>query len=134
MHGKPLDKVWMCLTQEHRTSICRQIAGYLEELQQLTGKQIEAINGPPVRVGGYYSRRSGPFESENDFNHFMAPDAQEYPSHDHAIHFAHGDSSPRNMLVDETSQITAALDWEWAGWFPEYCDVVRMFVDTPSKK
>ncbi|OJD14882.1 hypothetical protein ACJ73_09034 [Blastomyces percursus] len=118
MHGKPRNK----------------FASYLEELQQLTGKQLEGINGTPVRVGCYLSRWSGPFERDNDFNHFKALDAHEYPGHDHTIRFAHGDFIPRNMLVDGTGQITADLDWEWAGWFPEYWDVVRIFIDMPSKK
>ncbi|KAL2374981.1 hypothetical protein RJZ57_000527 [Blastomyces gilchristii] len=38
MHGEPLDKAWMYLTQGRRAYTCRQIAGYLEELRQLTGK------------------------------------------------------------------------------------------------
>ncbi|KKZ63777.1 hypothetical protein EMCG_01881 [[Emmonsia] crescens] len=110
MHGKPLDKAWVNLTQDQRASTCRQIAGYLKELRQLTGKQIEGVNGTPVRT-----------PSNN-------------PGHHHAIHFAHGDLSPRNILVDEGGHITAVLDWEWAGWFPEYWDVVRMLTDIPSKK
>ena len=80
MHGEPLDRVWSNLNQDQRASTCRQIAGYLDELRQLTGTQIEGVNGAPVGVGCYYSRWGGPFQSEKDFNHFMAPNAQQYPS------------------------------------------------------
>ncbi|QSS63294.1 hypothetical protein I7I51_00351 [Histoplasma capsulatum] len=43
-------------------------------------------------------------------------------------------TNPRNILVNEDGDIAAVLDWEWAGWFPEYWDVVQMFTDLPSKK
>lgn len=35
--------------------------------------------------------------------------------------FNHGDLSQHNVLVDPTSlKITAIIDWEYAGFFPEY--------------
>ncbi|KAK2800118.1 hypothetical protein FQN51_006359 [Onygenales sp. PD_10] len=85
----------------------------------------------------------GPFDTENGFNDFQAKGADQrpgdsnviqFPGDNHAIHFAHGDLSPRNVMVDEGGHIIGLLDWEWAGWFPEYWEVVRMRLDLPSKK
>lgn len=36
--------------------------------------------------------------------------------------FTHGDIHSRNVLVDEDGHITGLLDWESAGWYPEYFD------------
>lgn len=41
--------------------------------------------------------------------------------------FAHGDLAPRNILVDEHGHVTAILDWENAGWYPEYWEHVRAY-------
>jgi hypothetical protein len=40
-------------------------------------------------------------------------------------HFAHGDLLPRNILV-EGSKISGMLDWETAGYYPEFWKYCRM--------
>ncbi|KAK2794292.1 hypothetical protein FQN52_008650 [Onygenales sp. PD_12] len=141
--GEPLDKAWKKLTHDQRVSTCSQLVGYLNQLQELPGKRIEAMNGTAVRIGWYDSLWDGPFDTENGFNDFQAKGADQrpgdsnviqFPGDNHAIHFAHGDLSPRNVMVDEGGHIIGLLDWEWAGWFPEYWEVVRMRLDLPSKK
>jgi serine/threonine protein kinase len=40
----------------------------------------------------------------------------------------HGDLSPRNILVDpKTDKIVSIIDWEYAGWYPEYWEYVRAY-------
>ena len=41
-------------------------------------------------------------------------------SHSDVSVFTHGDIAPRNIMVDETHRITGILDWETAGWYPDY--------------
>ncbi|PGH32782.1 hypothetical protein GX50_04436 [[Emmonsia] crescens] len=132
--GEPLDKAWINLTRDERVSTCRQLAEYLTQLQMLTGERIEAVNSDTVRVGLYESHWGGPFDSEKEFNDFLAEGIQHNMTDNHAIYFAHGDLSPKNIMVNKSGRITAILDWEWAGWFPQYWDVVRMFMDIPGKK
>lgn len=46
--------------------------------------------------------------------------------------FTHGDLAPRNIMVDAAGQITAILDWENAGWYPdywEYANIMKPSVD-----
>ncbi|KAL1891911.1 hypothetical protein Cpir12675_004770 [Ceratocystis pirilliformis] len=39
----------------------------------------------------------------------------------------HGDLAPRNILVDpDTALITAILDWESAGWYPDYWEWAKI--------
>ncbi|OJD28577.1 hypothetical protein ACJ73_00018 [Blastomyces percursus] len=120
MPGEPLDKAWKKLTSDQQASACSQLAGYLAELRKLTGKRIEGLNGSMVRVWSYQSRWSGPFDTEQEFNVFLAKGTDKHPAANHAIHFSHGDLAPRNILADEYGNITVILDWEWVGWFLEY--------------
>ncbi|MBZ6376127.1 MAG: phosphotransferase [Kocuria palustris] len=43
--------------------------------------------------------------------------------------FTHSDFSSRNILVDENNdyQVTAILDWEFAGWYPEWWEYFRAY-------
>ncbi|KAI1948000.1 hypothetical protein LOZ12_002099 [Ophidiomyces ophidiicola] len=132
--GKPLDKVWKELNDAQRASTCRQLGDYLTQLRNLTSERIESVNNDKVRTGFYKSRWGGPFDNEKEFNDFLAAGAQDRPADNHGIHFAHGDLSPRNILVNDDGHITAILDWEWAGWYPEYWDFVWMYLDMPGKK
>ena len=43
----------------------------------------------------------------------------------HAIVFTHRDINPRNILA-ENGKITGILDWENAGFFPEYREYTKM--------
>jgi len=36
------------------------------------------------------------------------------------VKFTHGDIKHHNILVDEEGHITGLLDWESAGWYPEF--------------
>jgi aminoglycoside phosphotransferase (APT) family kinase protein len=38
----------------------------------------------------------------------------------HRITFTHGDFKTHNILVDEYGHLSGFLDWESAGWCPEY--------------
>ena len=40
--------------------------------------------------------------------------------------FTHGDVAPRNIMVDSDFQITAILDWELAGWYPDYWEYANI--------
>lgn len=145
MPGEPLDKAWAKLTQEQRIATCRQLKGYLSQLSQLKGgPRIEPADGGSVTVGLRFPRQGGPFADEKEFNEFMVnwdntrmatvfkQYAQAGLTDNHEIHFVHGDFSPRNILVDETGCVTAVLDWDRSGWYPEYWDVVRMLTENPG--
>ena len=40
--------------------------------------------------------------------------------------FTHGDLTPRNLLIKD-GRIHALVDWEFAGWYPEYWEYVKFF-------
>ncbi|OJJ76237.1 hypothetical protein ASPBRDRAFT_401142 [Aspergillus brasiliensis CBS 101740] len=40
--------------------------------------------------------------------------------------FTHGDVVPRNIMVDDQNNITGILDWEYAGWYPDYWEYAQI--------
>ncbi|KAE8309635.1 kinase-like domain-containing protein [Aspergillus transmontanensis] len=72
------------------------------------------------------------FKTETEFNKYLTdPFWEEIRrraaiSHDirHKITFTHGDLNPRNILA-ENGKITGIVDWENAGWFPEYWEYTK---------
>ncbi|OQE06026.1 hypothetical protein PENVUL_c020G06264 [Penicillium vulpinum] len=36
------------------------------------------------------------------------------------------DIAPRNIIVDEQNNVTGILDWEYAGWYPEYWEYAQI--------
>ncbi|KAG9233424.1 hypothetical protein BJ875DRAFT_464182 [Amylocarpus encephaloides] len=40
--------------------------------------------------------------------------------------FTHGSVAPRNIMVGETNHITGILDWESAGWYPDYWEYANI--------
>ena len=98
-------------------------------------------------------RRISVYESDNvcegeaDFNNFIlnlvegtpAPARKALVSHlrtDHRVVFTHGDIALHNIIVDDHGQnIAGLIDWEYAGWYPEYWEYVKFLerqLRTPS--
>ena len=69
---------------------------------------------------------TGPYENEEVFNDSLRigilPDLVHRS--DHKIVFTHGDISMRNILVED-GRISGIVDWETAGWLPEYWEYIK---------
>ncbi|THV55383.1 hypothetical protein BGAL_0009g00330 [Botrytis galanthina] len=138
IEGERLDKVWNTLPEDQKKSIASQINDMLFQLRGLTGRYIGGMNRTPAIDSRRYDLEGGPFKSEAEFNEFLISDAYaqvpkcflKMAEHslltNHAIIFAHGELAPRNILVKE-GRVVAVLDWENAGWYPEYWDFVKSF-------
>jgi len=92
----------------------------------------------PIRSVRVPKRIMGPFSSENDLNDFLIRPATHYllkTSHEfdearvianeireisHRVTFTHGDLAIHNILVGRDGHLSGILDWESAGWLPEY--------------
>ena len=48
--------------------------------------------------------------------------------HNHAITFTHGDLCQEHIMVNN-GHVVAIVDWERAGWFPEYWEWVNAFTN-----
>jgi hypothetical protein len=119
-------------TQPQRDSLGKQIRACVDQLRAIPapGPEICTFGG-----GRYNNLRlgwnpTGPFADLDAFNaHLLSlvpPRVRENPTvtatlaKRHRIVFSHNDLSPRNVLVDSRGRLVGILDWEMAGWFPEY--------------
>ncbi|KAF9030414.1 kinase-like domain-containing protein [Rhodocollybia butyracea] len=129
---------WSGLGKEQRESVMQQLGRYLGELRSISppaGINIEALDKGSLLDPRFNT--FGPFES---FSHFVEhcgysvlSTTEDKPvkerlsrflEKEHSIVFTHGDLAPRNILIKDGT-IVAILDWECAGWYPEYWEVIR---------
>ena len=47
--------------------------------------------------------------------------------------FTHGDVAPRNIMVDESGHVTGIIDWELAGWYPDYWEYANIMKPSPDQ-
>ncbi|KAJ5350142.1 hypothetical protein N7541_007869 [Penicillium brevicompactum] len=136
MPGQRLDEAWDTLNADEKLSIASELHSYINQLRNMKGDYIGAIDRGKVVIGQIASIEDGPFDSEKQFNEFIlgdivksAPDLLRHYAkfalmEDHEIVFTHADFAPRNILV-EGGRVTAILDWEYAGWYPEYWEHIQ---------
>lgn len=154
VEGDALSEVWEGLNDGQKEVLAEDLKKYVSELRELKGKKIEALNGGPTRlITGYQNvEEEWPFESEERFNQFrkiQGIDTRMYASQDDdssrtdnssqeedarperdEIVFTHGDLVPKNILVNDKGNVTAIVDWEFAGYYPKYWEHSRASRDT----
>jgi hypothetical protein len=94
--------------------------------------------GTCIRSSRVPDHSMGPFADTRDFYAFLFSPASSHgfgstaeyeeallcakkiQQRSHRITFTHGDFKAHNILVDEEGHLSGFLDWECAGWHPEY--------------
>lgn len=127
------EKEWPALLEE--------LKGYVAQLRLLRPPnpgRVEAIGGSSLRdIGLTSSKAIGPFDTVPAFHDYLGfaqvrlleSQSMDWPLLDkmslrahsggYRTMFTHGDIAPRNVLV-KGGKIVAIIDWENAGWFPEW--------------
>ncbi|KAL4916555.1 kinase-like domain-containing protein [Aspergillus aurantiobrunneus] len=82
------------------------------------------IMGPFSSVAAFYNYLFAPasvhaFKSDAEYQRALSH-AKRLQNHKHRIVFTHGDFKAHNILVDDNGHLSGFLDWESAGWYPEY--------------
>jgi tRNA A-37 threonylcarbamoyl transferase component Bud32 len=137
--GVQLDSVWYTLRAEQKDDILSQLKGFIEQLRSLPfppGSPIASASGGECLDMRVSSFSFGTFATEKDFNDKLIArltglqtaeklrNLRTLLRDDHAILFSHGDLVPRNILVRD-GRIVALVDWEQAGWRPEYWEWLK---------
>ena len=132
--GEHISAAWHRIDEEQRSSIVADLKTYLDQLRSLEqpnpGWIGSCSHGPVFDQRINNGEPFGPLNDERAFNDLLlgglekhAPErAKFYRSsltEDHKIVFTHGDLSGDNILVAD-GRVTAILDWQTAGWMPEY--------------
>lgn len=137
--GVPLDTVIGHMSSAELDHIADQLLSVLKEMRSYSSETLGSVTGGP------YNNRFMPFPwhpphafstTEEYLDHYRdmflefcgSEYVEELFSHfptDAQVHLTHGDLLPRNILVDG-SKITAIIDWETAGYYPEFWEYCRM--------
>src|SRR5437762_6579058 len=141
--GKCLDDCMSDLSEAQLEQVVQELAGFVNEMRNLgENNYIGSINrGPCTDYLWQYNTHlpGGPFENEAQLNDFIASAylarwggkfhmfLRSIYRDDHRILFTHSDISPRNIMVSEEGHITGIIDWEYAGWYPEYWEAAKAF-------
>ncbi|KAF8515552.1 hypothetical protein JB92DRAFT_2717294, partial [Gautieria morchelliformis] len=91
--------------------IAIQITQILAQMRSLTRPTLGSVTGGPYR-NTYF-----PKQWTDELLSVFPRDVD--------VFFSHGDLLPRNIIVDG-STITAIVDWESAGFYPEYVEYCQM--------
>jgi hypothetical protein len=151
--GKELGQAYQALSDEDRNSVLEELKGYLETIRKWKnpwgGNRICTLLGTPIRSIRVPNHLVGPFETEKELNEYLISAAwaggfssktayndaldrarlmERLP---HRILFTHGDLQHHNILVQD-GRVTGFLDWETAGWYPDYWEFTTALRVTPE--
>ncbi|KAI0355812.1 kinase-like protein [Trametes cingulata] len=142
--GVSLNSAWRTLDAEQRAEVVEQLRSFVAQLRTLspsldchhTVHAVCGLGNAPLIDSRISSMPVGPFPDECSFNDYLVFAARPYMDDtllssiradmrdDHPIRFIHGDLAPRNIFVRGTV-VTAVIDWEESGWYPEYWEFVK---------
>ncbi|KAF8884274.1 protein kinase subdomain-containing protein PKL/CAK/CAK-fungal1 [Gymnopilus junonius] len=143
INGPILEDVWHRLSIEEQHSSVLQVKDCLDQLRALKPQQpgrVQAVDGSGLIDSRLDSGEWGPFDNHSDFHQFLNHDvlraqSQTYPRVQEPLSkvegkqyktvFSHGDLGPHNIIWKDGRAVI--IDWERAGWFPEYWDYSRAY-------
>ena len=131
-----------CMTDKQLHTTAEDLKRHIKELRHIPNRTESGYQICNVLGGGILDWRIGDsqreelrFQSENEFNAYltkgMSSDHSAWglisKSHGvkHDLVFTHADLNLRNILVDESVKISGIVDWECAGWYPEYWEYTK---------
>ncbi|OGM42618.1 hypothetical protein ABOM_009584 [Aspergillus bombycis] len=150
LHGDTLQKLLPSLTQAEKAAICNSIKNAITELRSIPPPgYFGMLNRQPYLDGVFWTKAldpkiSGPFENQEDMNLAILRRLRQTESDQyiqllrtmvnrtlkcHRTVFTHGDLQPKNIMVERLGDRDGCpefrvtlLDWESAGWYPEFWD------------
>jgi aminoglycoside phosphotransferase (APT) family kinase protein len=139
--GQTLEEAWPKMTKVLKQAVVKELAGYIEQMRKLVPPR-DGFVGSVSHGTGYDHRfggdRFGPFNNMKDFHTYILRhdsldawreerDVVQVHSrpNSYASKFTHGDLVPSNVIVKD-GKIAAIIDWETAGWFPEYWEYTKI--------
>ena len=137
--GVPLDTVIDGMSPAELDGIADQLIAVLDEMRAYTSAALGSVDGGPYnnRFMPYPWNPPHAFSSVKEYldhyrSFFLDFCGQEYVEElfscfptETKVYLTHGDLLPHNILV-EGSKITGIIDWETAGYYPEFWEYCRM--------
>ncbi|KAL2192921.1 hypothetical protein P885DRAFT_64534 [Corynascus similis CBS 632.67] len=117
--GKRLDFVWDSLNNAAKERVCRHSWSLIAQIRTIPKpphlEDSSAATTMAARVG---TRCSAAVHTLRRRSPATPPCASAFSTN--------GDVAPRNILVDKDGRILALLDWENAGWYPDYWEYANL--------
>ncbi|OCK78719.1 phosphotransferase enzyme family protein [Lepidopterella palustris CBS 459.81] len=142
IEGEDLEKSWERCNAIEKQKLSVDLKNYMTELRSIpVPTYIGSIHGRPVTdvILEWSTISKGPFNSEKEFNAtivdtFIAKSKGHVSpyvrgmlnAHQHGIVFTHGDLRLANIIIRD-GRVAAIIDWEMAGWYPDYWEFVKAF-------
>lgn len=142
VEGQSLDEAWETYSNTERESVVDQLKDYMSQLRACKGQYIGCVDGTACQDQWFYSEEEqyGPYNTEEAFNDEIIALMKKHGGpytfvdwrcsvwsnimKDHEFVLTHNDLDPRNILV-QGSKVVAILDWEFAGYYPEYWEYCK---------
>ena len=137
--GIPLYRCQHVLSDTNLKEISLQMSEYLVQLRTIPRPPTQHANEMSNTLGAACrdprirgEEPVGPFPDETSFSEMLRfPD--DPARRGHSVVFTHADLNPRNILVERDGhkgwRVTGIVDWENAGWYPEYWECTKAFFE-----
>ncbi|KAJ0414819.1 kinase-like domain-containing protein [Aspergillus carlsbadensis] len=137
--GVPVEDICHLMSYAERDRFADDMRDYIAQLRRIPNTTpyliCDALGGRIVDHRLPDSGRGGPFKKEADFNDHLAYHLggsfakvakwKEFTPREHSkFYFTHSDLHPTNILV-ENGRLSAIVDWESAGFRPEYWEFTK---------
>ena len=145
--GRTLKSAWADSSNSCKDRVCQYILHLVAQIRtiprphDLGPKLYRTVDGSPSRDPLLAASGDVPLCDFDDetlrkriYTGYVASNGLSYRDEDirdifprsYTSVFTHGDIGARNIIVDESGHITALLDWESSGWFPDYWEFAQM--------
>lgn len=146
--GVPLDSTWDRLDEVSKERLCREIWGMITKWRQIRHPPNLVLcyqclaDGSPATTDPLLQDLQDPagpplFRDEavrariyERYCHFNGGQDEPtlpgmLPVSENSV-FTHGKVAPRNIMVNQSGHITGIVDWELAGWYPDYWEYANI--------
>lgn len=136
-----LSKVWTSLSEDQKRDIAKQLRDILGAMRSIKPpeRHIGSCGGGQIRDNRDYFPYTAPAcRNEQEFNDYLLSGLMRHTPPalrtafsrrlrtNHRVVFTHADLAPRNIIMRD-GKIVGLLDWEDAGWYPEYWEYIKFF-------
>lgn len=148
--GVSVQSVYVHLSDEHLMLLAQDLRAYLADLRHIHKPPglATAIISNTIGGGCIHNRLDeaqgtsfdphGPFTDERTFNNQLMtrhpPTPEEVQRTGHAVVLSHGDLALRNIVIDGRGRLLGLVDWEHAGWYPEYWELTAFHATIPQRR
>lgn len=145
--GSTLGSIWDSFDDQTKEKICRETWAMITRWREIprpanlfdiyqflavgsattSDPLLKNPNDPPTPIKGDEALRERIYQRylENFGRRYEHELPSMLPRSSQSV-FTHCDIAPQNIMVDQNGQITGIIDWERAGWYPDYWEYANI--------